>query len=37
MAVKTRWGLAIDTAEQAALAAILADCPNTPIEVTLAR
>jgi hypothetical protein len=35
--VKTRWGLTIDTTEQNALASILTDCPNTPIEVTLAR
>ncbi|MFM9499868.1 HNH endonuclease family protein [Streptomyces galilaeus] len=37
IAVKTRWGLAIDTTEQSALTSILADCPNTPIGVTLAR
>jgi hypothetical protein len=37
IAVKTRWGLTIDTTEQSALASILTDCPNTPIEVTLAR
>ncbi|WP_435840637.1 HNH endonuclease family protein [Streptomyces bobili] len=35
--VKTRWGLAIDTTEQSALTDLLTDCPNTPIEVTLAR
>jgi hypothetical protein len=37
IAIKTRWGLAIDTAEQAALTGILDACPNHPIEVTLAR
>ncbi|MER6567475.1 HNH endonuclease family protein [Streptomyces sp. NPDC001093] len=37
VAIKTRWGLAVDPAEQAALTGILAGCPNTPIEVTLAR
>ncbi|OQD57532.1 HNH endonuclease [Streptomyces phaeoluteigriseus] len=37
IAVKTRWGLAIDTTEQGALTSILVDCPNTPIEVTRAR
>ncbi|MGW7645495.1 HNH endonuclease family protein [Streptomyces bobili] len=37
IAVKTRWGLAIDTTEHNALTSILADCPNIPIEVTRAR
>ncbi|KUN29237.1 hypothetical protein AQJ23_00105 [Streptomyces antibioticus] len=37
IAIKTRWQLAIDTAEQAALTGILDDCPNSPVEVTLAR
>jgi hypothetical protein len=37
VAVKTRWGLAVDSSEQAAIADILDTCPNTPIEVTLAR
>ncbi|EMF56513.1 MULTISPECIES: HNH endonuclease family protein [Streptomyces] len=36
-AVKTRWGLVIDPAEQAALAEVLDGCPNTVVEVTLAR
>ncbi|GAA3797996.1 HNH endonuclease family protein [Streptomyces coacervatus] len=36
VAVKTRWRLAIDPVEQAALAKILRACPNTAIEVTLA-
>ncbi|MFG3266334.1 HNH endonuclease family protein [Streptomyces bobili] len=35
--VKTRWGLAIDTTEHNALTGILTGCPNTSIEVTLAR
>ncbi|MFI9833775.1 HNH endonuclease family protein [Streptomyces sp. NPDC051913] len=35
--IKTRWGLAIDTAEQAELTDILSECPNSPVEVTLAR
>ncbi|WP_406490534.1 hypothetical protein [Streptomyces sp. NBC_01604] len=35
--VKTRWGLTIDPAEQAALTDTLDGCPNTPIDVTLAR
>ncbi|MDX2557256.1 HNH endonuclease family protein [Streptomyces stelliscabiei] len=37
IAVKTRWGLAIDPAEQTALAEALDNCPNATIEVTLAR
>ncbi|MFE1444146.1 HNH endonuclease family protein [Streptomyces sp. NPDC058739] len=36
-AIKTRWGLAVDAAEQSALTSILDGCPNTPVEVTLAR
>ncbi|WP_308402689.1 HNH endonuclease family protein [Streptomyces sp. AC550_RSS872] len=35
--VKTRWQLAIDPVEQAALSDILSECPNNPIDVTLAR
>ncbi|WP_406490671.1 HNH endonuclease family protein [Streptomyces sp. NBC_01604] len=35
--VKTRWSLTIDPAEQAALTGTLDGCPNTPIDVTLAR
>ncbi|MCW8382412.1 HNH endonuclease family protein [Streptomyces justiciae] len=35
--IKTRWQLAIDNAEQAALTDILNTCPNSPIQVTLAR
>ncbi|MEU5047866.1 HNH endonuclease family protein [Streptomyces griseorubiginosus] len=35
--IKTRWNLTIDEAEQTALTNILNDCPNTPVEVTLAR
>lgn len=37
VAVKTRWDLAIDPAERAALTDILSACPNSPVEVTLAR
>jgi hypothetical protein len=35
--VKTRWGLTIDQAERDNLADALASCPDTTIEVTLAR
>ncbi|MFE2046607.1 HNH endonuclease family protein [Streptomyces sp. NPDC059477] len=35
--IKTRWQLAIDTAEQTALTDILSACPNTPVDVTPAR
>jgi hypothetical protein len=35
--VKTRWRLAIDLPEQMALTGILDSCPNSPIEVALAR
>ncbi|WP_123971063.1 HNH endonuclease family protein [Streptomyces sp. TLI_185] len=35
--VKTRCGLAIDPVERTELAKILRPCPNTTIEVTLAR
>ncbi len=35
--VKTRWKLAIDPAEATALTSTLNECPNTPIEVELAR
>ncbi|MBY8847152.1 hypothetical protein [Streptomyces sp. SP2-10] len=34
---KTRWGLSIDTGEQAALAEVLTACPNVPVTVTPAR
>ncbi|MFE2498821.1 HNH endonuclease family protein [Streptomyces scopuliridis] len=37
VAIKTRWGLSIDPAEQTALTETLAQCPNVPVEVTLAR
>ncbi|MFG2858109.1 HNH endonuclease family protein [Streptomyces mirabilis] len=37
VAVKTRWGLTVDPAEQTTVAGILKTCPNEPIEVTLAR
>ena len=37
VAVKTRWGLAIDNVELSALADILSACPNSPVEVTRAR
>ncbi|WP_328786025.1 HNH endonuclease family protein (plasmid) [Streptomyces canus] len=37
VAVKTRWQLAIDPAEQTALTGILDSCPNSPVEVALAR
>ncbi|MFE1444152.1 hypothetical protein [Streptomyces sp. NPDC058739] len=36
-AIKTRWSLAVDAAEQLALTSILDGCPNTPIEVSPAR
>ncbi|MDX3589102.1 HNH endonuclease family protein [Streptomyces europaeiscabiei] len=36
-AIKTRWGLATDPAEQAALTEVLDSCPSVIIEVTLAR
>ncbi|WP_431998537.1 HNH endonuclease family protein [Streptomyces fungicidicus] len=35
--IKTRWALAVDPAEQAALAESLDSCPNASIEVTRAR
>ena len=35
--IKTRWNLTIDQTEQTALTDILDGCPNTPVEVTLAR
>jgi hypothetical protein len=34
---KTRWGLSIDAGEQTALEQDLANCPDSPITVTLAR
>ncbi|MEV6386346.1 HNH endonuclease family protein [Streptomyces sp. NPDC051773] len=37
VAIKTRWSLAIDPAEQTAISEILDTCPNAPIEVTRAR
>ncbi|MFJ6123954.1 DUF1524 domain-containing protein [Streptomyces griseoviridis] len=37
IAIKTRWSLAIDPAEQAALTDALAGCPNSPVDVVLAR
>jgi hypothetical protein len=37
IADKTRWGLSIDPAEQAALSEVLNRCPDVPITVTLAR
>uniref|UniRef100_UPI003F498340 HNH endonuclease family protein n=1 Tax=Streptomyces achromogenes TaxID=67255 RepID=UPI003F498340 len=37
VADKTRWGLNIDTSEEAALSEVLSHCPNTPVTVTLAR
>ncbi|MGW0710523.1 HNH endonuclease family protein [Streptomyces sp. NPDC002643] len=37
IAIKTRWGLAVDPAEQATLAEVLDGCPDTIIEVTRAR
>lgn len=37
IAIKTRWGLTVDPAEQTALTEVLAGCPNSPIEVTRAR
>ncbi|MFJ3673731.1 HNH endonuclease family protein [Streptomyces sp. NPDC090106] len=35
--IKTRWNLAIDPAEQTTLTSVLAHCPNTPVDVTLAH
>jgi hypothetical protein len=37
VAIKTRWRLAIDSAEQTALTGVLDSCPNSPVEVVLAR
>lgn len=37
VAIKTRWSLAVDPAEQTAIFDILDTCPNAPVEVTLAR
>ncbi|MFC7900240.1 HNH endonuclease family protein [Streptomyces griseoincarnatus] len=37
VAIKTRWTLAVDPAEQTAISEILDTCPNAPIEVTRAR
>ncbi|GJF30370.1 hypothetical protein KNE206_30700 [Kitasatospora sp. NE20-6] len=36
-AIKTRWHLAADPAEKAALEALKADCPNRDLTVTIAR
>jgi hypothetical protein len=36
MAVKTRWNLTIDHAEQTALRELAAACPDDPIDVPLA-
>ncbi|MEE1931200.1 HNH endonuclease family protein [Streptomyces sp. TRM 70351] len=35
--IKTRWGLAIDPAEQTALTELARTCPNTPVTVEPAR
>ncbi|MEV8021903.1 hypothetical protein AB0O76_37400 [Streptomyces sp. NPDC086554] len=37
VAIKTRWKLAIDPSEEAALAENATRCPNVPIKVQLAR
>jgi hypothetical protein len=37
VAVKIRWNLAIDPMERSALTEVLRACPNSPVEVTLAR
>ncbi|MGW2773451.1 hypothetical protein ACWC4C_13130 [Streptomyces olivaceoviridis] len=37
VADKMRWGLSVDTGEQAALTEVLDDCPDVPVTVTLAR
>ncbi|MBP5910764.1 HNH endonuclease [Streptomyces sp. LBUM 1478] len=37
IAIKTRWGLTVDPAEQAALTEVLDGCPDTVIEVIRAR
>ncbi|MGV9934002.1 HNH endonuclease family protein [Streptomyces olivaceoviridis] len=37
VADKMRWGLSVDTGEQAALTEVLGNCPNVPVTVTLAR
>ncbi|MDG5808584.1 HNH endonuclease family protein [Streptomyces ossamyceticus] len=37
IAIKTRWDLTVDPAEQAALTSVLDGCPDTVIEVTRAR
>ncbi|MEU2441762.1 HNH endonuclease family protein [Streptomyces rubradiris] len=37
VADKTRWGLSIDSGEEAALSQALSHCPNGPVTVTLAR
>jgi hypothetical protein len=35
--IKTRWNDTIDQTEQTTLTDILDGCPNTPVEITLAR
>ncbi|MDT0608823.1 HNH endonuclease family protein [Streptomyces lancefieldiae] len=35
--IKTRWGLAIDPAEQATLSELADECPNTPVTFETAR
>ncbi|MCZ0210677.1 HNH endonuclease family protein [Streptomyces sp. UMAF16] len=37
VADKTRWGLSIDSGEEAALSEVLSHCLNAPVTVTLAR
>ncbi|GAA3839091.1 hypothetical protein GCM10022403_084280 [Streptomyces coacervatus] len=37
VAIKTHWGLAIDPIERAEIDKILRACPDSPVEVTLAR
>jgi hypothetical protein len=37
IADKTRWGLAVDAAEHAALTEALSSCADQPVTVTLAR
>ncbi|MGW2103630.1 HNH endonuclease family protein [Streptomyces olivaceoviridis] len=37
VADKIRWGLSIDTGEQAALTEVIDNCPNVPVTVTPAR
>ncbi|MER7408443.1 hypothetical protein ABT373_39875 [Streptomyces sp. NPDC000070] len=37
VAVKLRWRLSVDDVERQALTDGMADCPNKPVKVTLAR